>query len=294
MSADPHRLTFADHRRSLSLREDEPNRYIYAVISRRSAGLSIGVNLNPDKACNFDCPYCQVDRRTPGGPRAVDLERLAGELDHLLGLVGGGDLWSIPPFDTAAPALRRVNDIAFAGDGEPTAAANFAEAVRVVGAVRAAHGLHAVRLHLLTNATLFHRSAVAQGLDALDALGGEIWAKLDAGTEAWFRVVDGTDLPFARVLTNLQVAAQRRPIVIQSMWIRWEGQGPPPGEAEAFVGRLAAIQQAGGQLRQVQLYSVARAAADARVGVLPAAELEAIAEGVRAIGLDAVVYPGIG
>ncbi|HNC96138.1 MAG TPA: radical SAM protein, partial [Myxococcota bacterium] len=57
------RLDFADHRRDLG-----DNRYIYAVVSRRARGLSIGINLNPDKVCNFDCPYCQVDRRVPGGP----------------------------------------------------------------------------------------------------------------------------------------------------------------------------------------------------------------------------------
>ena len=28
--------------------------YAYPVLSRRSGGVSIGVNLNPDKICNFD------------------------------------------------------------------------------------------------------------------------------------------------------------------------------------------------------------------------------------------------
>lgn len=39
--------------------------YVYPVISRRSGGLSVGINLNPDKVCNFDCVYCEVDRKTP-------------------------------------------------------------------------------------------------------------------------------------------------------------------------------------------------------------------------------------
>ena len=47
----PRRLDFTDHRRDLG-----ENRYVYAVVSRRAGGLSIGVNLNPDKVCNFDCP----------------------------------------------------------------------------------------------------------------------------------------------------------------------------------------------------------------------------------------------
>jgi hypothetical protein len=60
------------------------NRYVYAVVSRRSGGLSVGVNLNPDKGCNFDCIYCQVDRTIPPVVRTVDLDRLATELDLVL------------------------------------------------------------------------------------------------------------------------------------------------------------------------------------------------------------------
>lgn len=85
------RLDYRDHRREL-----DENRYVYAVVSRRARGLSIGVNLNPDKACNFDCPYCQVDRTTPGGPSRVDVPDLAGELEDLLRRANG-DLWAHPP-----------------------------------------------------------------------------------------------------------------------------------------------------------------------------------------------------
>jgi hypothetical protein len=59
----------------------EANVYVYPVISRRAGGLSIGVNLNPDKVCNFDCPYCQVDRTTPGGPTRVEVADLVDELE---------------------------------------------------------------------------------------------------------------------------------------------------------------------------------------------------------------------
>src|SRR5258708_3430933 len=54
--------------------------FVYPVISRRSRGLSIGVNLNPDKVCNFDCVYCEVDRRIPGKVSQVDLNQLRDEL----------------------------------------------------------------------------------------------------------------------------------------------------------------------------------------------------------------------
>ena len=45
-------------------RSFEQFRFVYPVVSRRSGGVSIVVNLNPDTTCNFDCVYCQVDRQT--------------------------------------------------------------------------------------------------------------------------------------------------------------------------------------------------------------------------------------
>lgn len=284
----PRTLDFRDHRRELA-----SNRYVYAVVSRRSGGLSIGINLNPDKVCNFDCPYCQVDRTVPGGAREVNLARLEAELDGLLHLVGSGRLWEVPPFDTAAPAHRRVNDIAFAGDGEPTSCKVFPEAVRLVGRLRAEHDLPEVKVHLLTNATLFHRPRVQEGLSALDELGGVIWAKLDAGTQAWFELVDGTSLPLRRIVDNLILAARQRPIVLQCLFFTWEGQGPSAAEGEAWAGRISEILAAGGRIAEVQVYSIARRPADPRCGVLPRAALEDLAARARALGVPVRVTPGV-
>ena len=293
MSSTERTLDFRDHRREL-----DANRYVYAVVSRRSGGLSIGVNLNPDKVCNFDCPYCQVDRRVPGGDREVDLAVLEAELDGLLGLVGSGELWGVSPFDTARPEHRRVNDIAFAGDGEPTSCKGFPEAVRLVGRLREKHGLDGasgepVKVHLLTNATLFHRSRVQEGLRALDELGGVIWAKLDAGTQEAFERVDGTSLPLRRIVDNLILAARERPIVLQCLFFTWEGEAPSTLERDAWAGRLAEILEAGGQVAQVQVYSIARKPADSRCGVLSTEALEDIAARARALGLDTTVTPGV-
>ncbi len=282
----PRRLDFRDHRRELW-----DFQVVYPVVSRRARGLSVGVNLNPDQACNFDCPYCQVDRTGPKGSREVDLDRLEAELDALLRYVGDGTLWDRPPFDSTDSALRVVRDIAFAGDGEPTAFSGFAEAVRRVVAVRDAHGLQHVPVNLLTNATLLHRPAVREGLAVLDAAGGRIWAKLDAGTEAWYRRVDGTAFPWSRVLSNLREAASERPIVIQSMWHAFDDATPGAEERDAWGERLGELVDAGGQIALVQVYSVARAPADPSVKALPLLELEDIADRARALGLAVEVTP---
>ncbi|MCP4808200.1 MAG: radical SAM protein [Proteobacteria bacterium] len=279
-------LDFADHRRKLG-----ENRYVYPVVSRRSKGLSIGVNLNPDTVCNFDCPYCQVDRLTPPRWKTVDLQVLHDELDSLLTLCTSGHLWETAPFDTTAEPLRRVNDVAFAGDGEPTSFSGFPDAVALVGQLLRRHDLSGVRPIVLTNATLLQRPRVREGLRALDALDGRVWAKLDAGTEPYFQFVDGTSLPFERVLKNLEWCASERPLVIQAMFLRLWDLGPSDEEVAAWLACLQRI-AAAGTIELVQVYSIARHPARPVLQHLPVAELELIADGVRSLGLNAEVYAG--
>ncbi|MCS7166972.1 MAG: radical SAM protein [Gemmatales bacterium] len=279
---------FRDHRRSF-----EDNRYVYAVISRRSKGLSLGINLNPDKACNFDCVYCQVDRRTPPQIREVDLGRLRHELEAMIPLAQSGAIFDWPRFRLTPAPLRRWNDIAFSGDGEPTAAREFLEAVRLVVELKQKYRLGGIKILLLTNATLLHRPQVQQALQLLDDNEGEIWAKLDAGTEAYYREIERTTVPWTRVLENLRHAAQQRPIVIQSLFLRWRGAPPDGHEIEAYCQRLREIVQAGGQIRLVQVYTVARPPAEAEALPLTDAELNALAETVRQrTGLVVETYPG--
>jgi wyosine [tRNA(Phe)-imidazoG37] synthetase (radical SAM superfamily) len=273
-------LDFKDHRREL-----DENAYIYAVVSRRARGLSVGVNLNPDKICNFDCPYCQVDRTVPGGPARIDLDRLEDELETLLHRAASSSLWSEGPFDTAAPSLRRIADIAFSGDGEPTTPPEFPEAARRARAIRDRHGLD-VPMRLITNATLFDRPRVHDALRSFD----ELWCKLDAGTEEYFRFVDGTRLPFAQILRNLTNVAKERSIVIQSMFLAHHGVGPTDAEIAAYTGRLGDIVSAGGTIDHVQVYTVARRPADPEIEALPRERLDAIAAAIQAQGLKAEVY----
>ncbi len=150
-------------------------------------------------------------------------------------------------------------------------------------AARDAAGLREVPVHLLTNATLLHRPAVAEGLAVLDAAGGEIWAKLDAGTQEWFALIDGTTLPLDRVLRNLAAAAAVRPIVLQCMFHALSGQGPTDAEIAAWAGRIDDLLAGGGRIRLVQVYSVARRPADPRVTPLPPERLEEIAAAARAV-----------
>lgn len=263
------------------LRTWQSNRYIYPVISRRSGGVSIGVNLNPDKVCNFDCIYCSVDRRIPGGSPAIDLAVLRAELAAMLADFRSGELFEHPPFKDVTPPLRRLNDIAFSGDGEPTSCPDLSACLAIAAAELASHGLTGVKLVLITNATLFHRPPVAASLAFLDEHNGEIWAKLDAGTADYYRMIDRTSIPFDRIISNIRSAAALRPIVIQTLLMRVHGRPTPDTEVRAYAGLLQDIVAGGGKLKLIQLYTVARTPAEQFATPLALAELEAVAEKVR-------------
>ena len=75
--------------------------------------------------------------------------------------------------------------------------------------MRRARRLDDLKLVLITNASMFDRPAVQQALEILDANGGEIWAKLDAGTEAYYRKIAQSKVAFDKILANLLLAARR-------------------------------------------------------------------------------------
>ncbi len=259
-------------------RRFETNRFVYPVLSRRSAGISVGVNLNPDKVCNFDCIYCQVDRTSASETRFVEIEQLLQELQDTLELVASGEIFDHEKFRDTPPELRRLNDIAFSGDGEPTTYKNFDEIIAACAELKRRLGLDAVKMVLITNASMFHRPHVVRGLEILDASNGEIWAKLEAGTEAYFKLIDRTSIPLRQIVDNITAAARVRPLVIQALFMRVSGQPPSLAELNAFCDRLNDITTAGGRLSLVQVYTVARKPTESYVAPLADAEVDAIVE----------------
>ncbi len=255
--------------------------YCYPVVSRRSKGLSLGVNLNPDKVCNFDCVYCEVDRGTPPRRRDIDVDQVEREMAVLMDLVTSGELFAAPPFDRTEPHHRRLNDLAFSGDGEPTTAPEFAAVVERLAHLKWSRGLHDVKMVLITDASRLQAREVVQGLDTLAANNGEIWAKLDAGTEAYYRAINRTKIPFERILENLEITARLRPLTIQSLFLEWQGQGPSTEEIAAYCARLDQILRMGGQVQGIQVYTVARPTPEAAARPLKVVALDAVAEQIR-------------
>jgi wyosine [tRNA(Phe)-imidazoG37] synthetase (radical SAM superfamily) len=264
-----HERQFADHR------------FVYPVLSRRSGGISVGINLNPDKVCNFHCVYCQVNRVSQSETRFVETPQLLEELHHTLEEVTSQRLFDTGKFCNTPPALRRLTDIAFSGDGEPTTHRNFDEVVTACVHLKRKQQLDTLPLVLITNASMFHRDHVRRALDILDANRGEIWAKLDAGTQAYYEQINRASLGFSQILQNITQAAIARPLVIQSLFMRIDGQPPPPSEWKAYCDRLQEISAAGGRLKLIQIYTIARPPAETYVTSLTDDEVDALVDFVR-------------
>ena len=275
-------------------RQFEQNRFVYPVLSRRSEGISIGVNLNPDKVCNFDCIYCQVDRTSQSETQFVETAALLDELGSILDLCSSGAIFETEKFQQTPSQYRRLNDIAFSGDGEPTTFKNFDEVIAACADLKRSRGLDAVKMVLITNASMFHRPHVQRGLAILDENNGEIWAKLEAGTEEYFKLIDRTPIPFRQILDNITAAAKVRPLIIQALFMKVAGEPPSAAELAAFCDRLKEITVAGGKLKLIQVYTVARKPTESYVTPLADAEVDAIVELVQdRTGLSAKAFYGV-
>jgi wyosine [tRNA(Phe)-imidazoG37] synthetase (radical SAM superfamily) len=251
--------------------------------------LSIGINLNPDAACTFACVYCCADRTVKRSTGPIDLSVLETELRHLV--ANRMQLFDEPEFRPVPPEFRRLNDLAVSGDGEPTVVPVFPQAVRIAIQVRQDYRLDDAKIVLITNASGLTRPAVVETLALLDRHNGEIWAKLDAGTEEYFQQVSRTRIKLAQILDNVLATARIRPIVLQSLFMRIHDQPPPPAEIGAYADRVRWLLNQGARLSLIQIYTVARRTVEPYVAPLAPPELESIAAAIRPLGVPVAVFP---
>ncbi len=263
--------------------------YVYPVLSRRAGGVSVGINLNPNNACNWHCAYCQVPDLVRGKAPAIDLAQLEAELSGFLRALVHGDY-----LERHVPeGLRTIRDIAFSGNGEPTSAAEFPEVITLVGRLRNEFGLGpGVPLRLITNGSLMGQARVQEAVRALGDAGGEVWFKVDAGTKTSIERINGVSLDPATVARNLAISAALCPTWVQTCMFRWDGVAPTNDDIEAYLDVLEAAGT--DRLRGVLLYGIARPSMQleaVRLSPLTAVELEAIAATIAKKGLTVRVSP---
>jgi len=271
-------------------REFLGNRFVYAVVSPRAHGLSIGVNMNPDRHCNFDCKYCEVSRMEPAREKSLVVDVLVEELQRTLALAHSGELRNFPDYRHTPPNLLELRHVALSGDGEPTLCPNFLDALRAVVHVRALGKFPFFKVVLITNATGLDLSAVQAGLKMFTQQ-DEIWAKLEAGTQAYMDKVNHPGCPLDKILANILLVARQRPVIIQSLFPLLDHEEPEAEEIEQYAHRLKDLKLAGAQIPLVQIYSATRPTVHSSCAHLPLKTLASIAQRVREVsGLKAEVF----
>jgi wyosine [tRNA(Phe)-imidazoG37] synthetase (radical SAM superfamily) len=282
------RLTTRDHDRG-----NAGMTYVYSVVSRRARGVSIGVNLNPNDACNWRCVYCQVPGLVAGAAPPIDVPELASELREVLALARD-ERW----MERHVPeGSRRLVDVAISGNGEPTSSRELGP---VLDAIRAelehAELLGRLRVVLITNGSLVHLEHVGPALRKLAALGGEVWFKLDAATASGLERVNSAHTSVERAKRNLAAAAHLCPTWIQTIALRFDGEPTlGPDEERSYVGLVRSVLADGAPLRGIRLYGLARESHQpeaSRLAPLATEEIEALGRRLAsATGLEVLVDP---
>ncbi len=262
-------------------------KYIYPVVSRRAGGVSVGINLNTNNACNWRCVYCQVPGLMRGVAPEIDLDLLETELRGFLDdVVNGGFMQARVPED-----CRRLCDIAISGNGEPTSCAQFDKVVqRITGVMDELKLSPDVKLRLITNASYVHRTHVQLGLKAMAGHNGEVWAKMDTATEEGMQRTNGVRLHLERLKLQIETVAGLCPTWIQTCLFAFEGAGPDEGERQAYLDFLKRLIDGGTSLEGVLLYGLARPSMQpefaSQLSSLPEDEMATFADRIRKLGLE--------
>jgi wyosine [tRNA(Phe)-imidazoG37] synthetase (radical SAM superfamily) len=270
-------------------RDNAQMAYVYPVVSRRAAGVSVGVNLNPNSACNWACVYCQVPDLTRGTAPDIDLAQLEAELRAMLTRILYGDF-----MQTRVPAVvRRLNDIAVSGNGEPTSSKAFPQVIDLIGRVMADFNLVGrIKLVLITNGSLIDRPRVQAGLRKMAALNGEVWFKFDSATASGMRIINQTRISPDKQFERLGKAARLCPTWLQTCVFALDGAPPSEREQGAYLDAVARIRLQQIPVQGVLLYGLARPSMQpqaSRLSPLPAEWLNDFAENIRTAGLPVKV-----
>jgi wyosine [tRNA(Phe)-imidazoG37] synthetase (radical SAM superfamily) len=247
MSVSKQYLSIHDHNRELS-----GLKYIYSVISRRAGGLSIGVNLNVNNACNWQCIYCEIPNLTRGTPPPIELDLLEQELRFFLNEIIHGDYME----KNVSFEDRHLKDIAFSGNGEPTSAEEFPAVISIVKKLLEEFNLlHKIKIRLITNGSLMHQASVIKSVEMLKEMNGEVWFKVDAATEESIRTINQVNLKPHQILERLKNSANVCPTFVQTCIFSIDGKGPSKKDINAYIELINEVKS---NIQGVHLYGLAR------------------------------------
>ena len=265
--------------------------YVYPVISRRAGGVSIGINLNPNNACNWRCVYCQVPDLKRGSAPRIDLNKLEIELRSFLRELVHGDFMQ----KYVPPEARKIHDIALSGNGEPTSAKEFEQVIELIGRIiKDFDAPKDLKLVLITNGSLVYRQSVQAGLERMAQLNGEVWFKFDRALAEERQRVNNTKISLKKIHQHLQIATSLCPTWLQTCIFQINGEPPNESETHAYLEFIKSLKDEGLPLKGVLLYGIARPSLQPEAGQLSQVSeswLIAYGEKIKALGLAVKLHP---
>jgi wyosine [tRNA(Phe)-imidazoG37] synthetase (radical SAM superfamily) len=265
--------------------------YVYPVVSRRAGGVSIGINLNPNNACNWRCIYCQVPELKRGAAPDIDLVKLELELRGFLHELLYGNFMQ----EKIPPEARVIHDIALSGNGEPTSAKEFEQVIKLIGRVIGDFPLpKTLKVILITNGSLINRVSVQRGLRLMNELQGEVWFKLDSATKAGRLRINNTRTSLQRLRENLKIAVSQCPTWLQTCVFKLDEAPPSDAEVNAYLSFIEALLQDDIQIQGVLLYSLARPSLQPEASRLERVDedwMKAFAARIRKFGISVKISP---
>lgn len=240
---------------------------IFGPVNSRRLGVSLGINLMPadGKVCTFDCLYCECGFNADFRPtlKRPTREEVKEGLEKVLR-------------ERSEEGLP-LDDITFAGNGEPTAHPDFKGIVEDTAELRDKYFKDA-KLSVLSNSTFIHKEEVREALMLVE----NNILKLDTVDQAYIQKLDRPQQPFydvKEIIKNLKRFEGH--VIIQTMFLRGDGMD---NTGEHYVAPwLEAVKEI--KPEKVMVYTIDRETPDKQLEKAPREVLDAIKERVEALGI---------
>ena len=274
-------LTITNHDRNIF-----QGKYIYPVVSRRAGGLSLGINLNTNNACNWQCIYCEVPNLVRGKPEPINLKELESELDYWLDQIINKSFLS-----QYTKSKTEFKDIAFSGNGEPTASKQFKDVIGILIKKINEYKLDKkIIIRLITNGSHMANPVIQESLSLIRNFNREIWFKIDAVKEYDIQTVNQVNLSLVTIKKNLEAALINGPTVIQTCFFKLNEQLPSLESLGAYINFLKLYEH---KVKGIHLYSLARLSeqpSQKKLTRLTKSELEVIASKIKVLNIPIHIF----
>ena len=240
---------------------------IFGPVNSRRLGVSLGINLMPNdgKVCSFDCLYCECGFNADFRPKhkRPTREEVKAALTEVLKQRHANN--------------EPLDDITFAGNGEPTGHPDFKAIVEDTVEVRNQYFPEA-KLSVLSNSTYIYKEDIREALMMVD----NNILKLDTVDMDYIKKLDRPQQPnydVKDVIENLKKFDGH--VIIQTMFLCGDGMD---NTGEQYVAPwLEAVKDI--KPEKVMVYTIDRETPDKKLEKASHATLDAIKARVEALGI---------